>query len=200
MRKNILTCGLLFIVASGLFAIDKPLALCLSYTHNNLGLPFYSSPIGTQLYPGFQADIEMPLSQGRFFSLRCDGSVSASFHRACVYGNVFKIGSDLIGRFETDVGFYADARLGLGYTHIFSTIPSLVVSGSSVVAGIDYGRPSLDVRVGPRLGWRLNRMARPIRLFIGADCDMILTFESGYLPVIPTTTLSAGISCPLGAE
>ena len=174
----------LLIISVNLFALEKSFILDIAYTHNNLGIPFLNSPIGTGVYPGVRVGTDFYISDNEIFDFLLNLNASISFHEHSAYGNVFKLGPKIVARVDLDFGLYFDGLFGLSYTHIFSTIPTYTVSDTNIEQKPDWGRPNLAADLGLRIGYRFNRKTIPIRVYLGADCELIYAFTDGFgLPV-----------------
>ena len=155
-----------------------------------LGNPFAKGPI----HPAIDVGIARMLNDHpkiRWFQTYRLGITSQGDAQTVV-----PIYSELGFRYIFPGGFAIGPQLGLGYMHAFSGSPTVKRNDDgSYRKALHLGRPQAmgALTLGASYGWG------PVRYFVNYQLTLQGPFVPGRAPILPTTSLRAGVSFPINA-
>lgn len=119
-------------------------------THGST-VPWHPGPVVSRFNPSFAAGIERTLRTGNRFRYFHTVNVGAFQHYWWMTGVFADV--ELGTRFGFPGGFFADAKLGIGYLHYFWRRTTLKLEDGRYVETRDWGKPSLMVPLSLVLGY-----------------------------------------------
>ncbi|NRB54200.1 MAG: hypothetical protein HRU41_41515 [Saprospiraceae bacterium] len=147
---------------------------------------------GWPIHPGLRAGILFPLKQREKRTWFLTAQLAYHYHQYVHHG--LQVYSDLGYRHNLSQKFDIEGRLGLGYLHAISAVPSFELVEGNYQKRSNSGRAQATGGATLGLGYQI---APDWRLFLQTQFYLQIPFVREYVPILPNLAFHTGVQLPL---
>lgn len=194
IRLLLLACLAFFWCNRTIAQTTKTLPLEISLFNNATLLPGAAKAgvFGWPIHPGIRAGILFQLQQREKSTWFQTAQLAYHYHRYVHHG--IQLYSELGYQHDLSSTFDIEGRIGLGYLHAISAVPSFELQEGSYQKRDNWGRAQMTGGASLGLGYEI---APDWRLFLQTQFYLQIPFVREYVPILPNLAFHTGFQFPL---